>query len=168
MYTTTLTPEQTLQGLRELGFTVRNVDDKIILDGQLGLLDERRRAIIRLHKPAILELLRRTNEADAEREAIQWADTPNASKYLDHALQLFGPCEVHFLDTPEKIAQHEEGLITGVDEVDAWLSQCDHHPRHGTWHWLDGDQCCRFCCGFYETIIAREARENDVHNNKYD
>lgn len=153
-----ISPADTLTSLYSMRFEVTVEGNDLTIVGPLHLLDERRRAIIRKNKPGIIALLTCTSEIDDyardEREAIQFADTPEAQSFLDYALSTFRPAKVTIIDTPERIAEHEQGLISG-DDLDDWLSNCNHDPNSGTWHLLDNQRCCRYCGGFYDIIIAR-------------
>ena len=141
-------------------------DEKLEATGKLQNLTDELRDSIRAHRFGLLKLLPASPVAEdayaqQEREAIRWSDTDDAWRYLDYACQLFAPCEMRILDKPERIAQYEQGLISG-DDLDDWLSNCNHDPNSGTWHLLDNEQCCRYCGGcrhnYGETQFAEADR----------
>jgi hypothetical protein len=90
--------------------------------------------------------LRRSQFADdferrTEREAMAFADTPEADEPLADLLSWFE-------------------LLPHASEV---ASRCDHdaNASRGSWHMLGGRLCCRHCGGFYQAVMARVA-ESDI------
>lgn len=156
-----MTLPELLQSLANAGFSCRLAScDSIEISGPTDRLTEGQRLALRLYKPQLLALLAPAVDYEQEeRAAIRFADTPDSQRYLDYATQLFGPGDMRVLDTPQRIAQHKHGLISGA-ELDAWLSQCKHDPTDGTWHYVGGDKCCRYCGGLYESIVERVAKSD--------